>query len=204
MTEIEIDSKEPLKYKIEALEYGDIVFTVRGRKIRIERKTWDDLLKSHQQGRLAIQLTQLKADDAIPILFIEGYPIQLTPRQRRNLLLSIKLDGIIVEAVNSRADLFNRVKELEEYFDTEQHIGLIPYRYSEPKLGALMWIPGIGYKKAKSLLSAWQGSLIDIYNAPKVALAKYLGESTADRFYTSIRKQPKIITNVKDDYKLWD
>jgi len=62
-------------------------------------------------------------------------------------------------------------------------------------------VEGIGYNTARKLLETWQDSLIDIYNAPKPALAKIVGKVLADRFYHSIRKPTKQAT--KEDYDLW-
>jgi ERCC4-type nuclease len=204
VTEIFIDSREPLEYKIQALEKGDCVFKVNNQLIRIERKNYDDLIQSFRSGRLAIQLNQLSSDEAIPILAIIGYPSaynHLSLEAERNLILSIKLTGIIVERLANEADYKSRIRELIEYFESQEHTGLIPYRYSNPKLGALMWVAGIGYKKANLLLDTWQGSLIDIYNAPKQALTKILGAVLADRFYSAIRKPVKQAT--KEDWDLW-
>ncbi len=203
--EIEIDSKEPLEYKIQALESGDLRFKIRDKQVIIERKNWNDLIESHRNNRLAIQLNQMLQPDTLGILIIVGHPtdygIQVSRKYIRNLFLSIFLMGIRIERVDNEADYKARVLEIIEYLKSD-HFSLIPNRYSNPKLGALMWVAGIGYKKANLLLDTWQGSLIDIYNAPKQALAKIIGNVLADRFYNSIRKPVKQAT--KEDYALWD
>jgi ERCC4-type nuclease len=204
MAEIIIDSKEPLSYKIQALESGDINFIANNKRVRIERKNYEDLLNSNRSNRLAIQLNQLKADCDFPILAITGTPnfFNLIDRcELRNLLLSIKLTGVIIERLDNEADYKIRLPELFKYFSETEHISLIPYRYSNPKLSALMWIPGIGYRTAEKMLSTWQDSLYDIYTAPKKAIEKIIGVKLADRFYSGIHKPIKQAT--KEDYDLW-
>ena len=44
--EIEIDNREPIEYKVKFLESGDIQFRIRGKLVKIERKTIDDLINS--------------------------------------------------------------------------------------------------------------------------------------------------------------
>jgi len=142
MTEINIDSREPMNYKIEAMERGDCIFKIRDKLIRIERKNYSDLIHSLNDGRLAIQLNQLKADRDFPILAVIGYPNIFNIMDRkafRNLLLGVKLTGVIVERYDNETDYKNRIIELYEYFSHEQHDSLIPYRYTNPKYGALMW-----------------------------------------------------------------
>jgi ERCC4-type nuclease len=205
MVEISIDSKEPISYKVKALESGDYEFRVNGSLVRIERKNYNDLLNSFQSGRLAVQLNQLKADCNFPFIAIIGYPNMFNFLEReamRNMLLSIKLAGILIERLDNQKDYENRLTELVKYFNNETHYNLIPYRYSNPKLSALMFVPGIGFKTAKKLLDTWQDSLIDIYNAPKPALEKIIGSVLADRFYNAIRKPVKKVA--KEDYALWD
>jgi ERCC4-type nuclease len=202
--EINIDSKEPLEYKVQALESGDIRFRVNNKLVRIERKEYSDLINSSNSNRLAIQLNQLKADCDFPILAIIGYPKLFNFIDKcgyRNLLLSVKLSGVIIEPYDNEADYKARIPELIEYFKDDTHFNLIPYRYSNPKLGALMWVGGIGFHSANKLLDIYQNSLIDIYNSPKPALTKILGSTLADRFYNAIRKPIKTAT--KEDYELW-
>jgi ERCC4-type nuclease len=202
--EINIDSKEPLEYKIQALESGDIRFKIRDYQIIIERKEWRDLINSHRNNRLAIQLNQMTAPNTLGILAVVGYPesygVNVSRAYIRNLMFSIFLLGIKVERLENEADYKKRIPELIEYLKNG-HTSLIPNRYSNPKLGALMWVAGIGYVKANKLLEIYQGSLIDIYNSPKQALAKILGDTLADRFFTSIHKPVKTAT--KEDYDLW-
>jgi ERCC4-type nuclease len=203
--EISIDSKEPITYKVKALDSGDFEFKTTSGLVRIERKNYNDLLNSFQSGRLSIQLNQLKADCAFPVLAIIGYPCLFNLIEReamRNLLLSIKLTGILIERLDNQKDYENRLVELVKYFNNEAHYSLIPYRYSNPKYGALMFVPGIGFKTARKLLETWQDSLFDIYTAPKPALAKIIGSTLADRFYTAIHKPVKQVT--KEDYDLWN
>jgi ERCC4-type nuclease len=205
MVEINIDSREPIEYKLLTLDSGDFTFTVNNQVIRIERKRYEDLLQSSNSGRLAIQLNQLKSGCNFPVLAIIGYPNMFNLIDRkyfRNMLLSIKLAGIIIEHYDNEADYQNRLPELIEYFKSEKHYNLIPYRYSNPKLGALMWVSGIGYKTANRMLEVWQNSLFDIYIAPKQALTKIIGASLADKFYTAIRKPVKT-GNTKEDLDLW-
>jgi ERCC4-type nuclease len=207
MVEINIDTKEPIEYKLQALQSGDLSFRVNEKLVRIERKNYADLLHSSSDNRLAIQLNQLKADCDFPILAIVGYPNIFNLIDRcalRNLLLSIKLTGVIVERYDNEVDYKARIPELVEYFKDATHFNLIPYRYSNPKLSALMWVQGIGYKKAADLLDTWQDSLIDIYNAPKSGLTKILGSTLADRFYNAIRKPVKQSRDIKKDLELWD
>ncbi len=200
MDQIIIDSREPVDVKILFLESGDVRMTVNGKVVKIERKTWYDLENSLHDGRLAIQLNQLKADCWLSMLIITGYP----PKDdifRRNLLFSIKLTGVLVETLFDAGIYRERVTEIYNYLKTDQHISMIPYRYNNPKLGALMWVSGIGYQTGKKMLATWQNSLIDIYNAPKLDLSNIIGNTLADRFYVAIRKPVKIATQA--DYDLW-
>lgn len=198
--EIIVDSREPLDFKIQFMESGDYKLVIDDKIVKIERKTWCDLINSLHDGRLAIQCNQLKADCYLPILIITGYPPQ-DDTTRRNLLFSIKLTGILVETLFNASQFKSRVLEIYEYLKSEQHISMIPYRYSNPRLAALMWVPGIGFTHAKKMLSVWQDSLIDIYNASKPALEKVIGDRLADRFYYAIRKLVKQATD--KDYDLW-
>jgi len=201
MTEIIIDSKEPFEYKIKALASGDIAFTVEGKQVLIERKTWADLFSSQSTGRLAIQLNQLRGNCDIPMLAIIGYPHDYNELRRKNLLLAIQLAGIVYFTCNTQAALEARLKEIYDFL-LKEHTSLLPYRYTNPKLAALMFVAGIGYKTANRMLDTWQGSLIDIYTAPKQALAKIIGDRLADRFYQAIRKPVKQAT--KADYDLFE
>lgn len=204
MTEFTVDSREPFSYKIEALEFGDCQFRVNGKLVRIERKTWDDLLNSLASGRLAIQLNNLKADNAYPFLMIVGNPTKpLDRRTKRNILLSIKLCGILVESIDNLEDYNSRIKELHDFLDTDNHTSLIPYRYSDPKLGAIMWVSGIGFKRAKALLELYQGDLASIYMSDIPALSKVLGSKLAYEFYHAVRKYPKTVKASKEDYDLY-
>jgi hypothetical protein len=129
----------------------------------------------------------------VPILFLEGSPDTFIPKRvKRNVLISVKLMGIAIETVEGEQDIKIRINELRDYFNNTHHTGLIPYRYSDPKLAALMWVSGIGYKRARKLLDLYQGDLLSIYGSSKEALAKSIGETLADRFYHAIRKQPKL------------
>jgi ERCC4-type nuclease len=205
MVEINIDTREKVAYTLKALASGDISFKVRGKEVKIERKTYEDLIPSRRSNRLAIQLNQLKANCDFHMLAIIGYPNNFNLIDRcafRDLLLSIKLAGILVERFDNEADFQARIPELAEYFEKEAHFNLIPYRYSNPKLGALMWVQGIGYKTANKMLETWQDSLYDIYTAPKQALAKILGAVLADRFFNAIHKPVKQAS--KADYDLWE
>jgi ERCC4-type nuclease len=200
MDKIIVDSREPVDIKVQFLESGDVRMVVDNKIVKIERKTWYDLKNSLYDGRLAIQCNQLKADCWLSMMIITGYP----PKDdlfKHNLLFSIKLTGVLVETLFDASKFKDRVIEIYEYLKANQHISMIPYRYNNPKLGALMWVGGIGYSHAKKLLELYQGDLVSIYVSEKRALSKVLGDALADRFYTAIRKPVKVAT--KEDYDLW-
>lgn len=185
-TTVKLDTREPLSIKLEALQTGDLEFTAAGQRIVIERKTWPDLLSSLKDGRLAQQLARLRTLDCIPFLFIEGSGQDLPEKLRRNILLSIKLQGIIIEAFPDFQGEKQRVLELQEYFSHE-HISMLQYRYSDSRLAGLCWIPGIGPKKAQKLLARF-GSISGVALAIESELAAELGSKLASIVYRKLRE----------------
>jgi len=120
-------------------EYGADFLLVTGQgRAAVQRKTWDDLLASLEDGRLAKELLLMKRAQ-VAVLVVEGYlectsegnvitPYrqQYTKEQARNVLRSCQLvHGVMVERTENPQDTAQAILELEKWLRKPEHRSLL-------------------------------------------------------------------------------
>ena len=190
---IQIAANEPpellacLKGKVEVVPqlWTDVVYLQDGKLLAaVECKTWSNLVDERQRARLARQLQTIREKAPVGLLLtrgrvyrgrnnrvrFDGYESHITRKAFRNLCLSIKLHGIIMECEPDFKRQAERILELAEYFAKPDHQSLQLRPFLEFKAGynlqeeMLTCITSVGLERARKLLKAF-GTIGHIANA---------------------------------------
>jgi len=168
-----IVSPEPEKRGADYLMSGQLGF------VAVQRKEHSDLLNSIEDGRLQREVSLLRYEP-VPILIIEGWPDFTSDGQHlerptwnkagfRNLLRSVKDEGVQVERTDDLADTAAALVELQERWQKPAHISLLtrPKRIKTDSFGrrrvddraawVLQGFPNIGPALAMRIVAKFGG-----------------------------------------------
>ncbi len=161
-------------------QYGtDVLFSVRGKLVGVQRKTFDDLLASLFDGRLGKEITQMKSLN-VAVLVIEGRPRwtlngallddnrRITRNQLRSLFWSIMVgQGVAVEWTDSLDDTVSAITNLRAWAVKKKHLSVArrpgpsgPWGKATTRdwaLHFLQGLPGIGPETAERIIDHFHG-----------------------------------------------
>lgn len=166
-----------------------VLFTNRG-TLLIQRKTIPDLIASVRDGRLAKECAAMRQASEYRVVILEGKPTYTTEgflrigriKSRwtkagiRNLMRSIRyVEGVDIEWSDSIGDTADCLKELQKYFDQENHLSL----RTRPKFESSWFTPtfeerftfwlqgcgsGISIKRARAIAKVFR-SPMEVFTA---------------------------------------
>ncbi|MBI3033433.1 hypothetical protein HYY69_08220 [Candidatus Woesearchaeota archaeon] len=176
--EMQILLSEQTKIEVKYFTPGDYLIG----KIAVERKTYADFLASLASHRLFEQLERLRYCYQVCYLIIETEDIssirynQIIYGPIITILSTLSIKVIITF---SKKQTVHVLRLLESNSLRYRDIGMIQHKQkklplSKIPLQMLLTIPGIGYKRAKLLLSHF-GNLQNIFNAEPSTIAQYSG-----------------------------
>lgn len=186
--EVNVDSQQ--------LEVGDYVLSSR---IGVERKEVDDFLNSMLNGRLFVQMKNLRESYARPVLILEGEGLL----ERRNInhnaifgaLSSIVVDyGIAVfqtRSAKETADVLYVMARREQFRDQKEVAirgAKVAMSRVEQQRFIIEGLPNISAVLAKRLLSHF-GSIFSLVNAEVEELCEVqgIGKQIAEEIYSILR-----------------
>lgn len=127
------------------LATGDIVWSSRMGRVGVEMKGMEDLLTSHQEGRLDDELYRLQREFAVAVLLLTeplGYDVDVPPiggfswHAVDNLLVGRQLKGIIVARCNEVGPA-QRIDKLYRYLERPQQRVIRPRERHFPAMGRM-------------------------------------------------------------------
>jgi len=168
-----IVSTEPETRGADYLMSGQLGF------VAVQRKEHSDLLSSVEDGRLQREVSLLRYEP-VPILIVEGWPEFTSDGQHlerpswtkagfRDLLRSVKDEGVQVERTDDLADTAAALVEIQERWRKPVHISLLtrPKRIKTDSFGrrqaddraawVLQGFPGIGPVLARRIVAKFGG-----------------------------------------------
>jgi ERCC4-type nuclease len=204
-----VDSQEPphfcnnLDCEVKALPEGDFWIELKGKRVVIERKTWDDAYNSWMQKRLEEQISRILENHDDYILLIEGN--KQSSRLWRNkqfhqleslqkFLNRMSLEVIPVIYTTSKRDTCSYLNYLSKRIDSGEYMHLIRkttvLKSSRNKYHNIMsLIPGITIERSKLLFDLFD-DLPDFINNVDKAITL---DSENKRWITNVRKIKEFI-----------
>ena len=206
-----VDSREPeiirkalikTGWEQDTLKSADFgFFTADNRSVGIERKTVSDLASSII-GRLPLQFYKQLEDYEINILLIEGrwgmqvnrivaagQMFNITWEAVWNFIRTWQDRGITVELTLDTGHTVQRIEELYQYYQKQEHTGGIDRKTTGDSRLIALQCPGIGPKLAAAILARY-GTIQFVANTDYVQLAKDipgLGMKKAMALYNHFR-----------------
>lgn len=193
--------KQEVLVESKQLEVGDYVLSSR---IGVERKEVDDFLNSMLNGRLFVQMKNLREAYARPVLILEGEDLL----ERRNInhnaifgaLSSIVVDyGIAVfqtKSARETADVLYVMARREQFRDQKEvaiRSGKVAMSLGEQQRFIVEGLPNVSAVLAKRLLSHF-GSIYALVNANVEELAEVqgIGKQSAEQIYYTLRSDYEV------------
>lgn len=170
---ITVDSREPSEHpvileglgmtvEVKPMLSGDYAWDGLMGRIGLESKSWSNFTTDVDNGVLAYQLGKMVDEYALSILYVHGAPYPKgDPWSYDAFLMYTQLRGVVVVRRDSNAhacvDIARIARTTSEVSPTQ--VSLMPKiqrrQVLDPRLGFVMGLPGVGPKKAVSLLSAF-------------------------------------------------
>lgn len=190
--------KQEVLVESKQLEVGDYVLSSR---IGVERKEVDDFLNSMLNGRLFVQMKNLREAYARPVLILEGEDLL----ERRNInhnaifgaLSSIVVDyGIAVfqtKSARETADVLYVMARREQFRDQKEvaiRSGKVAMSLGEQQRFIVEGLPNVSAVLAKRLLNHF-GSIYALVNADVSELTEVqgIGKQSAEEIYFTLRSE---------------
>tara|TARA_Y100000031_G_scaffold105561_1_gene116188 strand:+ start:16249 stop:18375 length:2127 start_codon:yes stop_codon:yes gene_type:complete len=184
---------------LDKLNIGDFILSSR---VCVEYKKSDDFVNSIVDGRLLLQLKELKRNFEIPIIIIEGdqdiYSVRnINPNAIRGMLATISISyGIPILYTKNYKDTAALLKMIakREQNQTKKEFSLHgdkkPMTIKEQQEYLISALPGIGATLAKPLLTKFK-TIKNIINAPEDELKKVelIGKKKAKKIKDVVDKE---------------
>ncbi len=188
--------------EIKQLPIGDYII---GDKIIIERKTITDFLASIKNGRIFQQAYRMENSSCFPLLILEGEkPQPESTKMKRTAIQGVLLHFAVVlnipilrsKNIKETAWLINQIAAQYQSIQNPKYKSLVlkgqGFRFTKKqqrKLLLLQNIPGIGIKKAESMLKSF-GSIEKISNADVKSLSEVhgIGQKLANNIHSIIHE----------------
>jgi Fanconi anemia group M protein len=194
--------RRDVRVRTASLKAGDYAFGNGG---GVERKTGEDFARSVVDGRLFRQMTAMRRAYDRPLLIVEGFRHGTEvagvrwPALRGALVSVAMVFGVPVVYSSGQRETAGlivlaarQLKRLSE--DAYVRPGYRPKGFRRQALFILQGLPGVGPKRAASLLDAF-GSVREVVAADEAALRKVprIGRTTARAVHRALGRPPDFL-----------